>query len=573
MHRGWKTGLAVAVIFGASVASAPGALALTRSQADANALRLLSSSHQSSPTGIVLYGLPAPLARGAWVGAFNGPARASSLRLPARTWLFWEDDAPGALFAHPSRMLLLGDDGAHTITRLSWWPLIGHRPPPFLSPGAAPAKRYVVYRSPGATVGSAPDPVAWPPRSDSSPILADPASPPLQVGPADFAHDCLVTVGYAGTDLPNAPATLSKDFTGLTGWASSVGLRTVDGGDTARSMQGSVSGAIATGCQDVFLFIGGHGRAGTGRGAGPPSILSRYSSAPDGGVDTQFITPADIAATLAAHDRTKPVADRATFKVKIISCYSGRFEDTLSHALNVEFYELSSAATEKSWLHLQGATVHGRPVANQTDNPAGVSEFMNRNLHGLQAWSTSQQAHNLPDLANGLANAFTLGATDDFAAVSGLTHPIKHYSPGAVETTFPPEPKLSPIHAVFTPAPPSQPCGPGYCTTVYTESATGDGLSFSWALSIPSDPGCAKGFEPGRPAANQATWYHADESEAGPCNHSGNTYDASGSGHPGTVTVTVANRDWSCTASFSGTQGPQGQPTYDGPAPQPCRPK
>jgi hypothetical protein len=126
---------------------------------------------------------------------------------------------------------------------------------------------------------------------------------------------------------------------------------------------------------------------------------------------------------------------------------------------------------------------------------------------------------------------------------------------------------------VFTPTPTGQSCSPPYCTTVYTENATGENLRYQWTVSIPADPNCANGFHPNTPMANQATWYHANESEGGHCNHSGTAYDASAYGHPGTVTVTVYNASWSCAATFYGTQGPQAQLTWDGPAPQPCQPK
>lgn len=133
------------------------------------------------------------------------------------------------------------------------------------------------------------------------------------------------------------------------------------------------------------------------------------------------------------------------------------------------------------------------------------------------------------------------------------------------------QPTLKPIHAVFNPAPAGQSCHPPYCTTVYTEDANGHGLSYTWTVSIPKDPNCAKGFQPNKPNPNQATWYHADVSEGGYCNHTGQDYNASGSGHPGTVTVVVSNASWTCKATFDGTQGPQAQPTWDGPAPQACQ--
>jgi hypothetical protein len=130
---------------------------------------------------------------------------------------------------------------------------------------------------------------------------------------------------------------------------------------------------------------------------------------------------------------------------------------------------------------------------------------------------------------------------------------------------------LDPIHAVFTPEPPGQSCRPPYCTTVYTEPTTAEGLKYEWTVAIPTDPECAKGFQPKMPMPNQATWYHADTNAGGYCNHSGADYNARGSGHPGTVTVTATTAHWSCTATFQGTQGPQAQATWDGPVPGPCQ--
>jgi hypothetical protein len=140
------------------------------------------------------------------------------------------------------------------------------------------------------------------------------------------------------------------------------------------------------------------------------------------------------------------------------------------------------------------------------------------------------------------------------------------------KTSLPPKPTITPIHAVFTPS--TVPgCSPPACTTVYTENATGQDLTYQWTVSIPADPNCAAGFHPNQPQLNQATWYHADESEGGPCNHSGTTYDPTGHGHPGTVVVVVSNSAWTCTATYFGTQGDQGNPVGDGDPPQPCKQK
>ena len=140
-----------------------------------------------------------------------------------------------------------------------------------------------------------------------------------------------------------------------------------------------------------------------------------------------------------------------------------------------------------------------------------------------------------------------------------------------LRTANPPQPALKPIHAVFTPSPVPG-CSPPACTTVYTENATGEGLTYRWTVAIPADPSCANGFQPNKPQQDQATWYHADVAEGGSCNHTGTTYDASGRGHPGTVVVHVSNTNWSCAATYYGTQG-DGVPVGDGPAPQACEPK
>jgi peptide/nickel transport system substrate-binding protein len=116
-----------------------------------------------------------------------------------------------------------------------------------------------------------------------------------------------------------------------------------------------------------------------------------------------------------------------------------------------------------------------------------------------------------------------------------------------------PEPVLTPISADFVQA---------LFHTVYTENASGSGLTYKWSVSIPLDPECAAGFMPGSPRLDQATWYHADVSIGGPCNHSGRDYGLLG--HPGTVTVVVSNAQWSCTATIYGTITETGAP------PQPC---
>jgi hypothetical protein len=142
---------------------------------------------------------------------------------------------------------------------------------------------------------------------------------------------------------------------------------------------------------------------------------------------------------------------------------------------------------------------------------------------------------------------------------------------GTTTATAHPKPVLKPIDAVFRPAPAGQSCSPPFCTTTYTEDASGQDLHFRWRLSIPLDRSCAAGFHGSTPSPGAATWYHADESEGGHCNHTRQDYDAAGSGHPGVVTVLVTNAHWRCKARFSGTQGPQAQLSWNGPQPSACR--
>jgi hypothetical protein len=123
-------------------------------------------------------------------------------------------------------------------------------------------------------------------------------------------------------------------------------------------------------------------------------------------------------------------------------------------------------------------------------------------------------------------------------------------------------PVLKPIHMTFN--------GADF-TTFYKEEATdaaGRKLSYQWSLAIPLDPPCANGFKPNKPEESTASWFHADTTEGGPCDHS--KYDAAGSGHPGDVVVVVSNGIWKCAATFHGSQGSEGEPIADGPPPQPC---
>jgi hypothetical protein len=258
---------------------------------------------------------------------------------------------------------------------------------------------------------------------------------------------------------------------------------------------------------------------------------------------------------------------KAKFKFLINSCFSGRFVEELAPQPGVEYVATASGAEEVSYQALQGDTVADHPMEAGTW-VVGLTEEFRKILDGREP---NVEAHDAKEARSDLVFALVLaadhsgipGTGPDKAASSGLTHPS---SISYVSTTgVPPEPKVSPIHAVFTASAPGAKCAPPACTTVYTVTAKGHNLTYAWSVSIPVDPGCADGFHASTPKPNQATWYHADESEGGPCNHGGTTlYYGLSFGHPGWVTVEVKDKYWTCTAKFHGTQGENAQPAADG---------
>lgn len=513
---GRRHGLLVATVAAAALValgSAVPADALTRARATRIALAALKPAKTHTGTGVVLYRLPHALRARDRVDRFRGVRhQPRGKRLGRRKWLFWEDLAPGALFAHESVILLVDDrTGRVKSQAIAWWPLVNGVPPAFVH--TRPPRGSVVFDSRrGATRGAA---ASGPPASWRQ------ADGPLQITPANLANDCLVTVGLEKSDIAvngHAVRPLTADFAGIRAWADSVHLFRFDGGDSAESLSMEVASAISNAkCKDVFIFLAGHGRPPPGttwkegvqrvHGAGAPAgILTRAQYVPPAGgsgfgsADTRFITPDDLARIMAEHDRTKPVNQRATFKIKIVACFAARFRPTLKKASNLQFAEYSSAADETSYFHLDEAMVKKdgkvETVKNTTDNPTGVTEFMNRNLHGLDTWAHSDQARKVPDLANGLANAFTYGRAQDFSDQIGWTHAEKDYEPGAVDVTFPPPPRpltvkiVNPGYDHTTPGNPSSKYPSTVCFDITTDPLQ---AGAEWSANITPDGRTVKG--------------------------------------------------------------------------------
>ena len=111
--------------------------------------------------------------------------------------------------------------------------------------------------------------------------------------------------------------------------------------------------------------------------------------------------------------------------------------------------------------------------------------------------------------------------------------------------TVPAAPKVSPVHATFD---------QNLRATFYTINASEQGggpPSYAWTLTPPrADPTCNR-FSTVHP--NEAVWHHSDTDG---CNHA----LMGPAGHLGTVTVTVKNAFWTCTATFFGTNTTSGPP-------------
>lgn len=417
------------------LAGSPAAHASIRSrQADALAVSILRPARSQGPT--VLFGLPSPVRAGAAVFEAAPGARIRPRRLAHRTWLFWEDQAYQALFEHPS-VLLLVDAQTGRVAReasLAWYPLVDGRRPAFLASSAAyHDRRYWVFSRglPAVTVTRASV------RAHGS------ARPPAAILPGELHHDCLIMIGDRQEPI------LSGSFAAMLQWARGIGLPVYpDQATTVATLKSTVALARTNGCDDVFLFISGHGTpppnwedpikhrvypggppaVNLGSNGGPAATL-----APDGTwtVPRNELTPDDLKALIDAN----PDID---FKVKIESCFSGRFADTLTapapgaakpvpFAPNLLVLELSSPADRPSFgqIKVDKFDAHHHLIAHDVpanDNPFGAGEFANGDYHGLQQWahSTTEIKRTDGDLAQGIADSFGLGLPFNAATTNVL---------------------------------------------------------------------------------------------------------------------------------------------------------
>jgi hypothetical protein len=460
---------ATAVTLAAFAASAPSAFALTRVEANRIALHALHAAKQ--PGRVVVFGLPSALSGGTSVvdgGPVGGtsnlvPVTSAPLARPA--WLFWEDLAYGALFAHPSRLLLIDDRSGQVIRRqrMGWFPLIDGNRPPFLASIAGyhnPA--YEVFSTVPAEFASAAG--AGPSRLSGFPAAA--AAGPLafhaEQGP--FAHGATAGGALTSSDLKNDCLIMIGDhqepglvgsFAAMQQFATDYGLPTPTQQPTTVPELATVVDAMTslTPCNDVLIFIAGHGIPAPGvtpsnlppkvkmptNIAGPAAIsihettVTGRNGKPSMMAD-DWIHPSDLEEIIRAHPKS-------TFKLKIEACFSGRFIDELKDIPNLVVIETSSASNEVSFGEKKSHTSStGTVTKNTIPNPHHAGEFTNGNVLALRAWAQSPTAVNSAarDLGHGLAQAGVQGGFN-FADKTGETH-------SQLYLNFPPPPiTLTPL--------------------------------------------------------------------------------------------------------------------------------
>jgi hypothetical protein len=497
--RGVVAGFAIALAIPAQAAARPPQRAVKA------ALRTLKPT--KLPGQVVVFAARVAVKRGGHVGpAFAsapGQTSAATLRAKRRSWLFWEDEAYSTAFEHPSIALLVDVRSNKPAGRiaLTMPPVVDGRPPPFIAtPAGYHDRRLMVYAGkhpPKAHVRATQHPVALP-----------------RATPAMFPGDCLIEIGdrfAAGQQGPlKGRSLLDGSFKAMEHWADSVGLpRSV--ASTSEDLANEVNAHIAAGCNDVFIFIAGHG-------VPPPGITDTSGAQLRGGpagvhLGGRLVGFAKNGSEILKDDWIRPddlghiVSDHPTieFKFKIESCFSGRFTTdalddgtTLPQHENVRVIETSSSDREFSQAQMFDTFIDRRTkqvvkVEKVTkDNPYDAGEFTNGDVHGLEMWvasPTEQQEH--PGLAGAIARSSTLGAAFDGAQSRGKTHPIVTENPplqvplGSGEPSRLP-PNQPPV-AAFTFAPNDPPTGPKAGQTVTfdgSSSSDPDGHVTGWAWSF-----------------------------------------------------------------------------------------
>jgi hypothetical protein len=485
------TVVALAVITAILAATPSPASAITRRRAKHIAVHALETM---TPPSLAVFGFKQPLAAGTLVAEAGGPGALASnaQRLTAPTWFFWGDPTCGALFAHRSFMVLVDASTGAVIQRsLLWFPVINGSIAPWLA--SATAYRDPTYRvaSTNACRGSTSTGSHGQTARASGSARPRPSRQARRWGAraAQFTpvitkdqlkNDCLVLIGDHQGE--SGGGEFDPGFAAMKKFASDVGLNAMDAPSSVAGLEETVGGLVrnpAQPCKDVFIYLAGHGipargaayqeeydmvQLGPDQGGDPGVILSWKQDANGNRVPDQMITPADLRKLM------NDFAAQATFKLKIVSCFSGRFLPELTGQVNLIDAEASSGANQESYQY-KDQIVAKDPSTGKAYVPDryknGVAQWKKKklipntlntgvegdpsthpddftfaNIHGLEEWASSPQLLQETnfDLGKGKHLAAQLGLPFNFTAKVGYTTPEDLYNPDA--HTLPPPPSV-----------------------------------------------------------------------------------------------------------------------------------
>jgi hypothetical protein len=560
--------LAISALTAATLLAGSGG-AVPRQRAVAIALRALSPTRVKG--SVIVYALPAPLAAETVVSEAgpSGLSKTSKLkgsaklvshlrswRIKGKAWLFWENLAPGAYYAHASRLVLVDDaTGRVTVSaKLGWWPLVNGRPAAFV---LRPTSFRVYSKLPK------------PRKFSSSRTTASVRIPAARS--FGFEKDCIVFVADE-TAPGEAGANLRGDLAQMKEWARKAGLDKRSGeAKNAGELGVEVDRLVKNGCNDVVIFLAGHGLAKPGttlNGQPIPTsdeatvMIGNTVKKAAGGYETvqNPITSGDLGGIAGKYQKEvdkngrKVSISPVKFKLIIDSCFSGRFEEDLDGFQKGDDPPIREIATSSSDTNITIASGFGNTGAN----PNNASYW----VLGLTNALTEVMAR------NDLADDGDLAAIIDEAAGferenpekyldygSGANKPQSSFSSGSQHPLGEPlNPPEFHIHAKFV---------QGDRTTtyslVYTNKNGQDPTKYAWVLRPPeNDPkGCNNAGHGGTTGTGPTfAWYHGDDQ----CSHE---IEDPKRGHRGNADVTVSFPSLACTATYYGSQG-DGTPEGDG---------
>jgi hypothetical protein len=330
---------------------------------------------------------------------------------------------------------------------------------------------------------------------------------------ARFERDCMILIGDR-THSDHAQELFGKTLTLVGDLGQKYGLSPRYANDEI-DLGRKIKSAVTNGCNDVVIFLTGHGLPpkGLGKSADPAVSLG-----PGKGV----VIASDLTKIMAANRKAK-------FKIMIFSCFSGRFVEALQHTPNLSVLATSSNAGELSWGYIRsgprgGPKATGPAIRNPNQNPAGTPDWVNAMVRQIEKRANSSTTDELGTIIGQAAGTVE---EDDFAAQLGWTHPQSFVGDRP--------PVINSFAAFFGPPETCSTC------TIYTVRATdpeGGNLDYSWSKvpppgGNPADTNCGT-FTTNSPQPYQAVWNHPNEGPAS-CSHAAME-------HPGHITVVVSDR-------------------------------